>query len=230
MKQLALNIPGFGNIPNLPGFQVGPGKAISEPSLGGIFSGLLEIAFFLSAFLSFFWFVWGAFQYIFAGGDKEKLAKARARITWAIVGLLLVSAAFLVSQFVGQILQPRPEQSLPGFSLVPQAPLIPTAYAQAPSPVDIGKEFGLATDKTKNLGSAVGLLVAPTFSIATVAVVIYFLIGAFKMVSAGSDKDAIGSARGMITHAIIGFILLMFAFLILQFIPQAFGIDFSIFK
>lgn len=76
-------------------------------NLGGVVSALLEITFMMAFFLSFIWLVWGAFQYIFSGGSKENLAKARARITWAIVGLLLVSIAFLVAQFAVEILQPK---------------------------------------------------------------------------------------------------------------------------
>ena len=76
-------------------------------NLGGVVSGLLEITFMMAFFLSFIWLVWGAFQYIFAGGNKESLGKARQRITWAIAGLLLVSIAFLVAQFAVEILQPK---------------------------------------------------------------------------------------------------------------------------
>lgn len=98
MTKLALTFPG--------------GQVITDPQskftdLAGLISGLLEIVFFLAAFLAFFWLVWGAFQYIFAGGNKEKLAEARGRITWAIVGLVLVAVAFLVAQWAGQILKPR---------------------------------------------------------------------------------------------------------------------------
>lgn len=75
-------------------------------SLGDFISGLLNIAFSITVFLAFFWLVWGGFQYIAAGGDKQKLAAARSRITWAIVGLLLVSVAFLVAQFAVEILPP----------------------------------------------------------------------------------------------------------------------------
>ncbi|MBI4036545.1 hypothetical protein HY386_01530 [Candidatus Daviesbacteria bacterium] len=98
MKTLSLQLPG--------------GQTITSPQtkfsdLGSFISGLYEIVFYLAIFLAFFWLVWGAFQYIVAGGNKENLAKASARITWAIVGLLLVAVAFLIAQFVGQVLQPK---------------------------------------------------------------------------------------------------------------------------
>ncbi|MBI4036544.1 hypothetical protein HY386_01525 [Candidatus Daviesbacteria bacterium] len=93
--------------------------------------------------------------------------------------------------------------------------------------VDIGQSYAFGDVLT--LGEGVQRLVAPTFSIAAAVVVIYFLIGAFKYLTSGGDKEAIGGAYRMITHAVIGFVILIFAFLILQFIPQAFGIRFSIF-
>ncbi len=81
--------------------------------------------------------------------------------------------------------------------------------------VDIGNEYGFGY--IKSLGEGVSLLVNPTFSIAIAVVVIYFLVGAFKYLTAAGNKDAIAAARAMIIHAIIGFIILIFAFLILQF-------------
>lgn len=83
-----------------------------------------------------------------------------------------------------------------------------------------------------SLGEGIDRLVAPVFSLATLLVVIYFLIGAVKLIISGGDKEAINSARAMITHAIIGFVILMFAFLILQFMfSSLFGIsDFQIIK
>lgn len=82
----------------------------------------------------------------------------------------------------------------------------------------------------KSLGQGVSLLVAPTFSLAAAVVTIYFLIGAFKYLTSAGDKEAAASGRAMITHAIIGFIILIFAFLLLQFLPEAFGLKFNIFK
>lgn len=206
-----------GDIINDPGFGLKSIFVGKNATLGTFLSELFIIAIYIAAFMAFIWLVWGAFQYIVAGGNKENLAKARSRITWAIVGLLLTLIAFLVAQFAAQIIIRKPGNiPLPGFTL------ITTAYA-APSGVDIGNEFGLGD--IASLGEGLTRLVPATFSIATTLIVFYFLIGAFKLLISAGDKEAVAGARGMITHAIIGFIILMFIFLILQFLlGSLFGI------
>lgn len=72
-------------------------------NLSAVLSPLLQVAFLAAAFLTFAYLVWGAFQYITASGQKENLAKARARITWAIVGLIVVLLAYLVITFGSEI-------------------------------------------------------------------------------------------------------------------------------
>jgi len=91
---------------NLPG-----GQTIDNPSpnitdLGGFLSGLLNITFYIATFLAFYFLIWGAFQYILAGGKKEELAKARARISWALIGLIIVFAAYLIAKFASEIFPP----------------------------------------------------------------------------------------------------------------------------
>lgn len=81
----------------------GPGKFSTA---GDVISGLFNITFYLATFLAFFWIVWAAFQYIAAGGDKQKLAQARSRITWALVGLLIIALAFLIAKYIAEILKP----------------------------------------------------------------------------------------------------------------------------
>lgn len=90
------------------------GGNINNPTpynnLGDLLSGLFSVGFYIASFLMFFWLVWGAFEYLFAGGEKEKLGKAQKRITWAIIGFLFVALAFTFREFL-QSLFP---QSLPG--------------------------------------------------------------------------------------------------------------------
>jgi len=97
MKELALSLPGGNTIDS-------PVKNITD--LGGFISGLLNIAFYIAAFLSFYFLVWGAFAYLMAQGEKENLAKARARITYAIIGLMVVLLSFFIAQFAGEIFTP----------------------------------------------------------------------------------------------------------------------------
>ncbi len=55
----------------------------------GLFFAAGAIAFILM-------FVWGAVQMILSGGDKEAISKARAKITWAIIGVVLMSLSYVV--------------------------------------------------------------------------------------------------------------------------------------
>ncbi|MBI2018219.1 hypothetical protein HYS96_00795 [Candidatus Daviesbacteria bacterium] len=91
------------------------------------------------------------------------------------------------------------------------------AYAASPAPgVDIKEYFGFGN--IGSLGEGTTRLVEPAFQLTAAVVVIYFLLGAFKYLRAGGNKEELEGARQMIIHAIIGFIILMFAFLVLQFI------------
>lgn len=95
-----------------------------------------------------------------------------------------------------------------------------TVHAQG---VDIGKHFGFGG--IKSLGQATSQLMTPFFSIASFLVIMYFLAGAFKYLRSGGNKDEVEGGKQMIVHAIIGFLLLMLTFLVLQFmLSSLFGV------
>lgn len=87
-----------------------------------------------------------------------------------------------------------------------------------------------AFGELQSLGQIINGAMPVFFSIAALSVVIYFLIGAVKFITSSGDKNAVASARNMIVHAIIGFILLMLLFILLEFIPQFFNLDLPIFQ
>lgn len=95
--------------------------------------------------------------------------------------------------------------------------LIQPVYA-----ADLTSQYAFGGIRT--LSQGVGLLMGPAFTIATIAVFFYFVIGAFRWLMSGGDKNAIQGAQNMITHAIIGFVILMMIFVIVQFVFQVFGI------
>ncbi len=108
--------------------------------------------------------------------------------------------------------------------------LFPIPYSLFPTHADvkIGEKFGFG-DIT-SLGQGTSQLIAPFFSIAAVLVIIYFLLGAFKYLRSGGDKEEVQGARQMITHSMIGFMLLIFTFFIIQYLLSTlFGTSVSLF-
>lgn len=97
--------------------QRGPGGApnagsITNPVLGnlGNLSGssyfasaipaAVGLTFIVGSLIFFAMLVWGAISWISSGGDKQALEGARGRITNAIVGIILLFAAFAIIQLI----------------------------------------------------------------------------------------------------------------------------------
>lgn len=98
--------------------------------------------------------------------------------------------------------------------------------AQQLKPINIKQEYGFGN--FNSLGELLSILVTVALSVAGLAVVFYIVYAAFKIVTSNGDKTALGEARGMIMHGIIGLILLVLLFTILQYIPEVLGINFRI--
>lgn len=92
-----LTIPGFDS-----NFIYNPATHFSSgtTTLAYVLNQFITLAFWIAGFMMFFWMVWGIYEYILARGNKEGLAKARARIWWAALGFLILGSAVFISQFV----------------------------------------------------------------------------------------------------------------------------------
>lgn len=87
--------------------RVDPPTAIETLGLGsgGInnFLNMLIILIYIIAGIVFvFMILWGAFQFLTSGGNKESLDSARKRITFALIGIALFATAFAVISLVGR--------------------------------------------------------------------------------------------------------------------------------
>lgn len=78
---------------------------------------------------------------------------------------------------------------------------------------------------TTTIGELIASALQIIFIAAALAVLIYLVIGAFKWITSGGDKDAIGKARGSIVNALIGLFLLALAFFITVLVGQIVGVD-----
>ena len=78
---------------------------VNITDVGRLISAAVSFLLILSALAAFLYLVLGGLQWITSGGDKAGMEAARNKITHAIVGLVIVAAAYavmtLVSNFLG---------------------------------------------------------------------------------------------------------------------------------
>ncbi len=74
------------------------------PNIGDLISFLLKLIMIVALLLVLFAFVMAGFEWITSGGDKGKTESARNRIVAAIVGIIILAAAFALTQLVAYVL------------------------------------------------------------------------------------------------------------------------------
>lgn len=82
---------------------------VKEPEQGykdlGVFIGnLVQLSFIIAVIVVLVMLIWGAFEWIVSGGDKDAVGHARNRIVNALVGLAVLAVAFALFRVAGQFL------------------------------------------------------------------------------------------------------------------------------
>lgn len=102
MKELALSINGTPiSVPNgIPsgGIDIG----------GNIIQLFTNILFMLAVVLTLIFIIYSGIQWTISGGDKQKIQQARARLTFSIIGLIIVAASFLIVNITITIIGQKP--------------------------------------------------------------------------------------------------------------------------
>lgn len=62
----------------------------------GIFSNAMSIFITITIVVTVIFVIWAGIQWVMSGGDKQKVAAARAKLTWGIIGLVVALSAFLL--------------------------------------------------------------------------------------------------------------------------------------
>lgn len=90
----------FGTIvPPSPVAAIGPGAE----GIGKFFGNIINIIFIFAGIVFLFIVIISAFQWMTSGGDKENIAKARARLTSGIIGLIILSVSFIIVRLLEAI-------------------------------------------------------------------------------------------------------------------------------
>lgn len=79
------------------------------------------------------------------------------------------------------------------------------------------------------LGEIIGSLLPYIFGAAGIALLIYLIIGGFQMMLSRGDPKAAQSAQAKITNAVIGFVIVILAFIIVRLLSSVLGLENTLF-
>ncbi|MEK7525949.1 MAG: hypothetical protein AAB546_00520 [Patescibacteria group bacterium] len=90
-------------------------------------------------------------------------------------------------------------------------------------------EKGLGSDYKYDPNTKIGTLITELlpylFAIAGFALLVYLLMGGFKLMTSAGDPKKVQEGQHILTNAFIGFIVVFFAFFIVQIIAKLLGLS-----
>ena len=100
------------NVAGNPYINTGLEGRVSFTNIGELLGNIIIASMVIAGLMVFFYLIMGGIQYITSGGDKAQAEAARNRITYALIGLVIVVGSFaiikLIESFFGlSILNPR---------------------------------------------------------------------------------------------------------------------------
>ncbi|PIU02086.1 hypothetical protein COT66_02095 [Candidatus Shapirobacteria bacterium CG09_land_8_20_14_0_10_49_15] len=78
----------------------GTWSPLGNVTFGGLISALIRLALIIVALVAFAFLILGGVKWITSGGDKEATSGAQKTITAALIGLVIVFAAWAILQLV----------------------------------------------------------------------------------------------------------------------------------
>jgi len=215
---------GFGapldNIAQQSGFNPGNEQTLDEriSSFIGIFLSFLGVIFLILM-------IYGGYNWMTAAGDEKKIDKAKDTIRAAIIGLIIIVAAYAISIFVVSRIwgatTTAPIQSL----------LMPTpVYAQTNPPVSgsaspmidrlkgVGEGAGYGDASETSLMQVLGLVINGLLGLLGAIFIILMLLAGYNWMTAAGDDEKINKAKDTIRASIIGLIIIAGAFAIWNFL------------
>jgi len=73
-------------------------------TLGGIIGALLPYIFGIAGLLLLLYLIFGGFSLLTSGGDPKAVQAAKEKITFALIGFVIVFVSFWLVQIIGRIL------------------------------------------------------------------------------------------------------------------------------
>lgn len=102
------NIMAEGNTITNPAISTGDfgkgGTTAGTTIVGKLLSNIFTAMIIVGAIILVIMIIWSGIAIITSGDNKEKLQGAQKRLTWAIVGFVVLVCVFAIARFVGRFL------------------------------------------------------------------------------------------------------------------------------
>ncbi len=82
---------------------LGSGFVFKGGTIGSVISALLPLIFFAAGTILLIYLILGGLQYMTSRGDPKAIQGAQSKITAALIGFIIVFAAYWITQAVGII-------------------------------------------------------------------------------------------------------------------------------
>jgi hypothetical protein len=80
-----------------------------------------------------------------------------------------------------------------------------------------------------DIAGFINVILPYVFGAASMALLVYLILGGFQLMTSRGDPKAAQGAQGKITNAVIGFVIIIFAYFIVQIFGRVFGIENTLF-
>jgi len=184
-------------------------------TLGEIMTSLIPSIFGLAFMLGFAFLVYGGIRFALSRGDAKAAESARGVITNTILGLFVILAVFVIFEIISIVL---------GFTVFS---LIHAVHAGVNDPLNIGANFKIGSQSAGSLFPNFGTLFTRLIAAGVVFMGLIFfallLWGGMRYMLSRGDEKAIASARGTLTNATIGLLIVLSAFAIITLIAIVTG-------
>lgn len=91
MKELSLQVPQY---------TIQAPSDIHTFDLNNLLGVGITLLFVFSIILTLFFLIYGGISFITSAGDKQKVVAARQKLTFAVIGLIVVLSAYFIVNFV----------------------------------------------------------------------------------------------------------------------------------
>lgn len=96
MNKLVLKLPDGTSIKSVDGLPTS-----ESTSLSSLIQLVVTFMFIGASILALFFLIWGGIQWIVSGGDKTAVEAARKRVTYSLLGLIVVFFSYFIVNLIG---------------------------------------------------------------------------------------------------------------------------------